>query len=134
MTINRPQRALCNPKPKHPLRSTEDWEYMLNETVIADNSSNRFTFALTARVVANEDFKSRREFSIDFHLTAQGPDVPSQIAPSTSSEQSPRSGYLTATLVDITPENSPGKTELLLPGPNTRPQDHHSSTEPSHAG
>lgn len=101
---------------------------------IYDKSSNAHNLALSANIRPHEAHTSCMECIIDIHITAQTPAFQSRRSKSHSSDEKSRSGYLTATLIDITPETSPWKTELLHSGPNIRPLDHHTASEPTHSG
>ncbi|CAK1367769.1 unnamed protein product [Cercospora beticola] len=101
---------------------------------IYDKSSNTYDLTLNVRTSPHQRHASCVEYIIDVFITPQkNPGSQSRRTKSNSDEQ-PRSGYLTATVIDITPETSPWKTELLLPGPNIRPLDHHTASESSHSG
>ncbi|GIZ49255.1 hypothetical protein CKM354_001228700 [Cercospora kikuchii] len=118
---------------RHPSNASS-FQALTRVTNVNDNASSQYRLTLNARIAAHKAYTSCVEFFIDVKLAADAPAKPSRRLTSVSGEDQPRSGYLTATLVDITPEASRWKAELLHPGPNIRPLDHHTASEPTHSG
>lgn len=103
-------------------------------TNITDGASDPYILTLNARIAPNKANTSCVELFIDINLAPDTPAPRSRRLTSVSGEDQPRSGYLTATLIDITPDTSRWKAEFLRPGPNIRPLDHHTASEPTHSG
>ncbi|PPJ60447.1 hypothetical protein CBER1_07322 [Cercospora berteroae] len=102
-------------------------------TSIDDDASHPFMLTLNARIAPHKAYTSCVEFFIDIKLAPDTPAPRSRRLRPVSGEDPPRSGYLTATLIDITPEASRWKSELLHPGPNIRPLDHHADSDSTHS-